>query len=82
MFLGKIGLDQKLENSCCIILDKIGQEIMFDDHLVRKRAPMTKLILSQGNIGIFLKGLTHDFGQKLGSTPWFVFGQNTSKNNV
>ena len=35
--------------------DKIGQKLMFDDHLVRKRALLDhkKLILSSGYIGFF-----------------------------
>ena len=33
-----------------------------------------KLILLSGHIGLFSKGLTHDFGQKLEITPWFGFG--------
>ena len=35
-----------------------------------------KLILQSGHIGFFSKGLSHDFGQKLENSSWFVFGQS------
>ena len=52
---------QKWKISLGLCLDKVGQEIMFDDHLVRKQALLDyeKLILSSGHIGFFsAKGLT------------------------
>ena len=33
------------------------------------------LILQSGHIGFFLNGVTHDCGEKLEITPWFVLGQ-------
>ena len=58
----------------------MGIEIMFDDHLVKEQAQLDKeiLILHSCNIEIFLKELTHDFGQKLEISSLFVFGQNWS----
>ena len=44
-----------------LCLDKVGQEIMFDDHLFRKQALLDykKLILSSGHTGFSsAKGLT------------------------
>ena len=61
-----------------LVLDKIGQEIMFDDYLVRKQALLDhrKAVLQSDYIGFFSKGLTHDFGQNWEITSWFVFRQN------
>ena len=40
---------------------------MFDDHLVKNRTLLDykKVLLSSGHIGIFPKGVTHDFGPKI-----------------
>ena len=58
---------QKIENiPFCLFLNKMGFENMFDDHLVRKQALIDWkiLILHSGHIGIFPKGLNHDFSEK------------------
>ena len=54
------------------------------DHLVRKQALLDykKGILHSYQIGIFSKGLTHDFGQKMKILSLFVSGQNGPGNNV
>ena len=46
---------------------KMGLQIMFADHPLRKKAFLeeTISILHSGHIGIVSKGLTHDFVQKL-----------------
>ena len=64
--------------------NKIGLEIMSHDHLVRKQALLDykKRILHSNNIGIFLAGLTHDFGQKMKIFSSFVLGQNGPGNSV
>ena len=51
---------------------------MSPGHLVRKKALLDykKWILQSCHIGIFSKGLTHDFRQKLKISYLFVFGQN------
>ena len=55
---------------------------MPQDHLVRRQALLDykKWILHSYQIGIFLKGLSHDFGQK--NLYLFVSGQNGPGNNV
>ena len=54
------------------------------DHLVWKQALLDykKWILRSYQIGIFLKGLSHDFGQKMKILYLFVSGQNGPGNNV
>ena len=48
-----------------------------------KPSQTTKIcILQSGHTGIFSKGLTHDFGQKLEISSMFVFGQNKLWNNI
>ena len=51
----------------CLILNKIGVEIKFPDHPVRKQAYLDwKIkILASRCMEIFLKELTHDSGQQL-----------------
>ena len=51
-------------------------EIIFDDHLLRKKALLDykKLILQSGHIGFFLKGVPQDSDQKLEITHWYVLG--------
>ena len=58
--------------------NKISPEIMSHDHLVRKKALLDykNEFLQSCHIGIFSKGLTHDFGQKLKISYLFVFGHN------
>ena len=54
-----------------------GPEKMFNDHLVGKQAPPRPrfVILKSCHSEIFLKGLTHDFCQKLQISSLFVFGE-------
>ena len=76
---------QKLEIIPWIVFGKkICLEIMCDDLLLRNGPSWTvrKLILQSGHIGFFSKGLSHDFGQKLENSSWFVFGQSRPRNNV
>ena len=62
----------------------MGFENMFDDHLVRKQAfiDWKILILCSGHIGIFPKGLNHDFGKKNGNSSLFVFWHTRPENKV
>ena len=54
------------------------------DHLVRKKALLDykNWILRSYQIGIVLKGLSHDFGQKIKILSLFVSGKNGPGNNV
>ena len=54
------------------------------DHLVRKQALLDykKWILHSYQIGIVLKGLSNDFGQKIIILYLFVSGKNGPGNNV
>ena len=60
------------------LLKKIGLEIMFADHPVRKEAYLASKIrfLPSHTMEIFSKGLTHDSGQKLEFFPLLAFKQN------
>ena len=60
------------------LLNKIGLEIMFPDHPVRKQAYLDSKIrfLPSRPLEIFSKGLTHDSGQKLEFFPMLLFKQN------
>ena len=57
---------------------------MFADHSVRKQAYLHWKIttLPSRPMEIFLKGLTHDFGQKLEFSSLICFQQNRPRNNV
>ena len=61
-----------------LLLKKIGLEIMFPDHPVRKQAYLDYKIriLPSRPMEIFSKGLTHDSGQKLEVFPLLPFKQN------
>ena len=60
-----------------MFLDKMGLEIMFVDHPIRKQAVLDKKkkklsILHSGHTGTVSKGLTHDIVQKLEfMSVWF-----------
>ena len=59
-----------------MFLDKMGLEIMFVDHPIRKQAVLDKKkklsILHSGHTGIVSKGLTHDIVLKLEfMSVWF-----------
>ena len=62
----------------CLLLNKIGLEIMFAGHPVRKQAYLDQKIriLPSRPMEIFSKGLTHDSGQKLEVFPLLGFKQN------
>ena len=53
----------------------MGIELTFDDHLVKEQAHLDKkiLILNRCHTEIFLKELSHDFGQKLEVSSLFYF---------
>ena len=67
-----------------LFFEQNGFEKMFDDDLVRNKPSQTKkiLILHSGNVGIFSKGSTDDFGQKLEIYPFRYFEQNRPRNIV
>ena len=69
--------DQHLNISLFLFLDKMGIEIMVDDRLDKEQAHLDKKFDSTDRcrIEIFLKDLTHDFGQKLDMSSLF-FQQN------
>ena len=77
-------LVKKWNFSLCFLLSKIGHEIMFAHHPVRKQAYLDwKIRILPGRpMEIFLKGLTHDFCQKLEFFPLLAFKQNRPWNNV
>ena len=61
----------------CLLLNKIGLKIMFADHPVRKEAFFEKKGFCQAALyRYFLKGLTHNFGQKLEFISLLAFEQN------
>ena len=74
---------QKLKISY-LFLGKMGIEITFDDHLVKEQAHLDKkiLILHCCHTEIFLKELSHDFGQKSELSSLFFFKQNKPRNKV
>ena len=57
--------------------DKISIEIMFDDRLVKKQALLQykKADFTKWPYWLFSKGVTHDCGEKLAITSWFVLGE-------
>ena len=65
-------------------MGKIGLEIFFADTLNRKERFLghTNFFSKSGKNSNFLKGLVHEFGQKLEFFPFFVFGQNRLRNIV
>ena len=66
------------------VLCKIHPEKVFGDVLVRKQAFLDNINmdLKRGKIGIFAKGIVHDFGQKVKVFSSFVFIKNTSRKSV
>ena len=56
---------------------KISLEIIFDDRLLRKQALLhyKKADFTEWPYWLFSNGITHDRGQKLEISPWFVLGQ-------
>ena len=66
------------------VLCKIHPEKVFGDVLLRKQAFLDNINmdLKKGKIGIFAKGIVHDFGQKVEVFSSFVFIKNTSRKSV
>ena len=66
------------------VLCKIHPEKVFGDVLVRKQAFLDNINmdLKRGKIGIFAKGIVHDFGQKVEVFSSFVFIKNRSRKSV
>ena len=62
----------------CFLLNKIGLEIMFPDLPVKKQAYLDcKIRIYQVALWrFFVRGTTHDFGQKLEFFPMLAFKQN------
>ena len=69
---------QKLGFFPLLTFKKMGLEIMFPDHPLRKEAYLDYKvrILPSRPMEIFSKGLTHDSGQKLQFFPLLRFKQN------
>ena len=66
-------LGKNLKFCECFVLCKIHPEKVFGDVLVRKQAFLDNINmdLKGGKIGIFAKGIVHDFGQKV--EVFFIF---------
>ena len=66
------------------VLCKIHPEKVFGDVLVRKEAFLDNINmdLKEGKIGIFAKGIVHDFGQKVEVFSCFVFIKNRSRKSI
>ena len=66
------------------VLCKIHPKKVCGDVLVRKQAFLDNINmdLKKGKIGIFAKGIVHDFGQKVVVFSSFVFIKNRSRKSV
>ena len=66
------------------VLCKIHPEKVFGDVLVRKQAFLDNINMDfkTGQIGIFAKGIVHDFGQKVEVFSSFVFIKNRSRKSL
>ena len=66
------------------LLCEIHREKVFGDVLLRKQAFLDNINidLREGKIGIFAKGIVHDFGQKVEVFSSFVFIKNRSRKSV
>ena len=66
------------------VLCKIHPKKVCGDVLVRKQAFLDNINmdLKKGKIGIFAKGIVHDFGQKVEVFSSFVFIKNRSRKSV
>ena len=67
-----------------LFLCNIHPEKVFGDALVRKQAFLDNISmdLKAGKIGIFAKGIVHDFGQKVEVFSSFVFIKNRSRKSL
>ena len=66
------------------VLCEIHGEKVFGDVHLRKQAFLDNINmdLREGKIGIFAKGIVHDFGPKVEVVSSFVFIKNTSRKMV
>ena len=66
------------------VLCKINPEKVFGDVPVRKQAFLDNINmdLKKGKIGIFAKGIDHDFGQKVEVFSSYVFIKNILRKRV
>ena len=66
------------------VLCKIHPQKVFGDVVVRKQAFLDNINrdLKRSQIGIFAKGIVHDFGQKVEVFSSFVFMKNRSRKSV
>ena len=66
------------------VLTQLHLEKLFGDVLVRKPAFLDNINmdLKKRKIGIFSKGIVHDFGQKVQVFPYFVFIKNRFRKSV
>ena len=66
--------------SSCVFFSKIGPEIIFSYGLERKEAFEDDKNVQK--MGIFPKGFTHGFGEKVDNFFIFFFQQKSARNNV
>ena len=66
------------------VLCKIHPEKVFGDVLLRKQAFLYNINMGliRRQIGIFAKGIVHDFGQKVEVFSSFVFIKNRSRKSL
>ena len=64
------------------VLCKIHPEKVFGDVVVRKQAFLDNINMDLQRIGLFAKGIVHDFGQKVEVFSSFVFIKNRSRKSV
>ena len=66
------------------LLCEIHRKKVFGDVLLTKQAFLDNINmdLKKGKIGIFAKGIVHDFGQKVELFSSFVFIKNRSRKSV
>ena len=76
--------DKNLKFYECFVFCKIHPEKVFGDVLVRKEAFLDNINmdLKEGKIGIFAKGIVHDFGQKVEVFSSFVFIKKRPRKSV
>ena len=66
------------------VLCKIHPQKVYGDVVVRKEAFLDNINmdLKESKIGIFAKGIVHDFGQKVEVFSSFVFIKNRSRKSI
>ena len=77
-------LVKKLKFCERFVLCKIHPEKVFGDVLLRKQAFLYNINMGliRRQIGIFAKGIVHDFGQKVEVFSSFVFIKNRSRKSL